>query len=190
MKKYIFTDVDGVLNNVHTKGIKKGFAWIDDENIRVFSMFVRWCYERYGRNNVVIVLISSWRNSNFRRNSPLQEILEERLAEKEKIYIDDQTERIDLWSRGLEIAVYLFAHKEEVSGYIVLDDILYEDYKPLKLSSHWIQTSDGPSNGIGGLREKHLKKMKKIIDMSVSNREFVVMEQAILRQGFSLDGLV
>nr|MCR5232840.1 hypothetical protein [Lachnospiraceae bacterium] len=69
-------------------------------------------------------------------------------------------------------------------------DILYEDYKPLKLSSHWIQTSDDPSNGIGGLREKHLEKMERIIDMPVKNREFVVMEQAIVRLELSLDGLV
>ena len=174
-KWYIFTDVDGVLNNAHAKGIREGFAWIDDENIHVFSEFVRWCYAEHGKENVILVLISSWRSNNFHGNSCMRTVLDKRLAERENLYFDDETECLDTWSRGFEIANYLVKHMTEVQGYIILDDILWEDFKPLGLSSHWVQTSDDPRNGRGGLRQRHMKKMKEIIGKTVTEKEFVRM---------------
>lgn len=174
--KYVFSDVDGVLNNANTKGIRCGFAWIDDENIRVFADFVRWCYNEYGREDVELVLISSWRKANFNGNDSMRSVLDGRLAEKEKIYFDDETESINIWSRGVEVASYLIQHKDVIDGYIVLDDTLWEDYKPLGITAHWVQTADKPRNGRGGLRVKHMKRMKEIIGHKIDKRDLDRME--------------
>ncbi|SEB04366.1 hypothetical protein SAMN02910384_03190 [Pseudobutyrivibrio sp. ACV-2] len=178
---YVFLDVDGVLNNAHTKGIRNKLWWLDDENIAVFTEFIEECWKKYGRENTRIILTSSWRRNNFSSHyDGIEKFLRERLS-KNNLTIYDETESIDVWARGYEIADYLLRHKDDVSHYVVIDDVLFVDFKPLSLTSHWVQTSDDPKNGMGGLRKKHLKHLFEKASKPVTNKDFEKLSRQPLR---------
>ena len=175
---YIFIDIDGVLNNAHTKGIKQGFCWLDDDNIAVFALFLKCCHTKYGEANVKIILSSSWRSNCFPGKSDcMSSFLQERL-EKENIKIDDETEFLDDWSRGTEIAEYLLRHRDSVEHFVVIDDVLWEDFKPLGITGHWVQTADDPRNGRGGLRRRHIKALNAAMDRTVTEKTFAKLERS------------
>ncbi|SDI56823.1 hypothetical protein SAMN05421493_11836 [Pseudobutyrivibrio sp. 49] len=173
MKKvYVFCDVDGVLNNAHAKGIRNFLLWLDDNNISIFKEFIDYCHKKYGRENTVIVLTSSWRKNNFPDgHDGIENFLKDYLF-KSDVVIDDETECLDIWGRGSEIAEYILRHKKEVAHYVVIDDDFAPDFKPLGITSHWVQTSDDPTDGIGGLRKKHLRHLYEKIDKPVTEKDF------------------
>lgn len=162
--KYIFTDVDGVLNNAHFKGVRNGFCCLDNDNLHIYAEFVRWCYEQFGKDNVKTVLTSSWRGSNI-GNDCTRKFLDDYLDTQEDLRIDDETERCED-GRGIEIVKYLNKNRD-CDGYVVFDDVQWDDFKPLRITSHLVQTSDEPQNGKGGLRERHIKRAKEIISRSM-----------------------
>ena len=174
---YIFLDVDGVLNNAHAKGIRQGFCWLDDGNVAMFAEMVRACQGRYGEEGTKVILSSSWRSNSFLNKSDcMSSLLAERLA-KEGVRIDGETESLDGWSRGTEIAEYLLRHRDKALRYAVLDDVLWEDFKPLGITRHWVQTSDDPRNGAGGLRRRHVKPFLKALETPITEEEFERLER-------------
>ena len=162
--KYIFTDIDGVLNNANSREEKNTPCCIDGDNLHVFAEFVRWCHEKFGEDNVRIVLTASWRKSGL-KDECARKVLDEYIENQEGLKIDDETEH-GADGRGLEIIRYL-NKKNDCTGYVVLDDVLYTDFKPLRITSHLVQTADEPQNGRGGLRDRHLKRAKEIIERAI-----------------------
>lgn len=128
--KVIFLDIDGVLNDNHTKSTTgMGFKFIDTSKILRLKSIV-------AATGAKIVLSSDWR---YDREDPLLNgdflELRERLA-KHGLTFYDFTPEIDWDSRGLEIQTWLDAHPQ-VSRFVILDD--RDDMEPNM--GHLIQTT-------------------------------------------------
>ena len=109
--RYVFLDVDGVLNSDYTKDYVLGFIALDHRNISIFADLMRQIYTLYGKEQVKLILSSSWRAGrdrfgNFKAGDAFRTTLDEFLA-KENIVIDDETPQILDGGRGHEIMQYL-----------------------------------------------------------------------------------
>ena len=128
--KVIFLDIDGVLNDNHTKSTTgMGFKFIDTSKILRLKSIVE-------ATDAKLVLSSDWR---YDREDPLlnSDFLElrDRLA-NHGLSFYDFTPEIDWDSRGLEIQTWLEEHPE-VSQFVILDD--RDDMEPNM--GHLIQTT-------------------------------------------------
>ena len=185
--RYVFLDVDGVLNNAYTineprHGYIKGFAAIDFCNLDYFDELMKSLYAQYGRSNVKIILSSSWR-ANVRKKytqgneDPFRALLDEFLASKDLYVYDEIPFLTDDYSRGTEIIAYLSAHVVDLEGYIVLDDICYKDYKALKVTRHLIQTSYKNRAGSAGLQRRHIPYAMAMMEQKITKLEMMKIRQ-------------
>lgn len=168
--RYVFLDVDGVLNNRYTKnGPDSGYVYgavaLDFKNIDVFKKIMSLLYKKYGgKEKVKIVLSSSWRNGRDKdgnivrlKKDVFMDALDKYLAEKD-LSIDDGTPRLNFWhGRGAEIIAFLNEQTEPVDGYLVLDDHFADDFSHYKITRHWVQTKYSTIAGVGGLQDKHIE---------------------------------
>ena len=164
---YVFLDVDGVLNNNSTKDLIGRYLGLDDKNLAVLKRLMDKIYEEKGRENVSLILSSSWRigisQHEFMANpDELQTALKRKLKELDLV-IDDITPHFCDY-RGLEISTYL--SDKEVDGYVVLDDDLFYDFKEFKTTAHLVRTSF-----MYGLQDKHIEKALELINKPLTEQE-------------------
>lgn len=153
--RVIFLDIDGVLNDVHSRTRSpSGFIGIDDDKVRVLRQIVK-------QTGAKIVLTSTWK----RGWNAIPE-----LRETEGVYLSNK-----LWRRGLRILDktddagdpslrgagiqrWLQSHGN-VSSWLVLDDEIFPDYEKKGIMSHLVQTHFRN----GGLSEDHIPKCIEIL---------------------------
>ena len=147
MDKYIFLDIDGVLNNDATTSLTtEGYIFVDDYLVERLAEIVK-------ATNAKLILSSDWRMEWISDNDDDNGVdfieLKEKLAEY-NLYLIDKTGPIRNF-RHLEIEEYLADHPE-IQNYIIIDD-----RTDAGIRNHFIKT-----NGHNGLS---IRNMEQAIDM-------------------------
>ena len=158
--KIVFLDIDGVLNHACTREMFQGCIGIDEDNLRNFAEFFRLAN---AEDETRVVLTSTWREEKNREGDEVTngyQYVCDRLASV-GIELYDCTPSLpkEDWfsARGEEIAAWLSEHKDlGITGYVVLDDVLFPDFLTLGLSKRHVRTSWDSANG--GLQKKHIAK--------------------------------
>lgn len=157
--KLIFLDIDGVLNNDHTKERVAGYTFVDEDKIVLLK-------EILYQTGAKIVLSSTWRrgwycydNSLYEKESDRQDIqlfeaLKNKLLEFE-IELMSYTE--DFGRRGVEIDKWLSDWKgEPIERFVILDDMSGAELQP---HSHFLVQTGFRD----GLMPKHVQKAIQIL---------------------------
>ena len=159
--RVIFLDIDGVLNCDSTKERYLRYIGIDPKLVDNLAVLVKKSDEV---DKTVIVLSSSWRLDQTKDGDAeggLNHVI--RRLKEAGLELYDATPNLK-GKRGKEIYTWLNQYKgDKITGYAVLDDRFYVDFKEYKVSKHLVRTSSSPANG--GLREKHINRALKILDM-------------------------
>ncbi len=163
MMKAIFLDIDGVLNTYYTKELTSTDAtFVDDKKLKILKEII-------DRTGAKIVLSSTWRigwehlELGMKNTWYAKDFIELRDKFKEfGINLYDKTPILDnfMRRRGEEIKMYLDNNKEDIDGYVIIDDLPGKWLRPC--SSHLLQTSE-----YKGLQEKHVKVAERILNMEV-----------------------
>ena len=152
MKKIVFLDVDGVLNNDGTEEkAPSGYLGVSDELI-----------ERLGRivqsQNAEVALSSDWRLSENDPKDCEDYLYLKRKLEAFGIRISGGTPDIRASRRGQEIRAYLDALNEEAE-WVVLDDVYFSDFDRFGITERLVLT-----DGADGLTEKDVSKAVGILN--------------------------
>ena len=138
--KYIFLDIDGVLNNSRTKNAGEDLIAIDDGNVRNLKRIIKkTCAE--------IVLVSSWKECWDKENKDNQGDIADEIDEKLSHFglsVYDKTEGGVFFGRGKGVLDYVSAHDAE--SFVIIDDSA-SDYIEKGLSDRWVRT-DGENGGL------------------------------------------
>ena len=138
--KYIFLDMDGVLNNSKTKAAGKDLIAIDDGNVRNLKKIIKkTCAE--------IVLVSSWKECWNKKENYNQGHLADEINEKLSRFglsVYDKTEGGVFFGRGKGVLDYVSAHDTE--SFVIIDDSA-SDYFEKGLFDRWVRT-DGENGGL------------------------------------------
>lgn len=127
----IFLDVDGVLNCDSAKALApSGALGVMDSKVKLLKTIVNL-------TGAKVVLSSDWRlcepgNRDYK-------YLENKLWYKGGIKIYGKTPDIDWRRRGQEILAWLWQHPA-VTSWVVLDDIMFEDFSRLEFAGHLVIT--------------------------------------------------
>lgn len=122
MTKYIFLDVDGVLNNKFTNAVApSGCTGIIDKNVKMISEIVK-------ATGAEVILSSDWRL--MENDDPDFKYLRNKLWYKGGIKLSGITPDIGWEDRGEEIALYLKFYPAD--AWVVIDDIEFPDFEILK----------------------------------------------------------
>lgn len=122
-KRYIFLDVDGVLNRNETEETMCGYPGIDDNLASLLKEMIE-------RTGALVILTSTWREDKNALG-----YLKDRLSEY-GVFIYDVIDGNNKNSRAEEIGSYLSEHPE-IAKYVILDD-----EKPSEdLKDRWIRTA-------------------------------------------------
>ena len=157
--KFIFLDVDGVLNCRTTKDHCGHYTGIEDEKVKHLKELV-------DITGAKIVLVSTWKEWWYKnpklkdKQDDMATYLDEKLA-KQGLTIYDKTNDEYCLSRGDAILEYIRAFKRKgnnLDKFVILDDELF-DYLPTKLTKNLVRTSFEN----GGLRSKHIRKAVDIL---------------------------
>lgn len=158
--KIIFLDIDGVLNNDHTKERFEHLVFVSDEKILLLKELV-------DKTGAKIVLSSTWRRGweckdriQMPTPSDLADIrLFDALVNKLKEYgIELMSYTEDFATRGAEIDKWLSDWQgEPIEAYVILDDMSSTELQPH--SHNLIQTGFWD-----GLLPKHVKKAVEILN--------------------------
>ena len=132
--KYIFLDIDGVLNC--GTGM---YSFLHKDKVKMLSEIVR-------QTGAEIVLVSSWKDEWFKDEKSLNGAHAKQI---DKIFaefgieVTDKTDDNNSWKRGKGIKDYLDTHPSD--KWIILDDDFFPDYKDYDCASHLVRTafSDG-----------------------------------------------
>lgn len=152
--KYIFLDIDGVLNNSRTQAISPdGYVGISSELVKRLAKIVK-------STDAKIVLTSTWKKSDdedFR-------YLTRKLAQAH-LFLSGKTKEPNnsLSLRGQGIKAYLKEH--ECETYVILDDE-YFDFKDEEILNHAIIT-----NANDGLTQKDVEKAIAVLNGELVNPE-------------------
>lgn len=147
----IFLDIDGVLNAEDDFGPGKEKPHIG-HNRGISIAKAKLLKQIVDETKSRIVLVSTWKRRYVKYLSNHEDEVGEYLANvfsEVGLNIYDTTIRYDFddsKSRGLEIALWLINHKEEVSNWILIDDDERIDYEKYDITSHLVKTS--PYTGI------------------------------------------
>ena len=170
MTKYIFLDIDGVLNSEHTlnescKNMDQKLASIiSDQLIKNLSYLVE-------KTDAKIILSSSWRTYFDNDINKPRSILAMFLVHSLKQYnlkLHDMTpypKGTYSNERGLEIKTYI--NENNVKDYVVIDDEEFSDFRTHLDISRFIQTTFGDKNTSieeEGLSQKVATKAIKILN--------------------------
>lgn len=170
MTKYIFLDIDGVLNSEHTLNKscenmdQKIASIISDQLVKNLSYLVK-------KTDAKIVLSSSWRtyfdkNINDPRN--IFGMILVHSLNKYGLKLHDMTpypKGLYSSERGLEIKNYIDKHN--IEDYVVIDDEEFSDFSTHLDMSRFIQTTFGDENTSikeEGLNKKVAKKAIEILN--------------------------
>ena len=113
--KYLFLDIDGVLNNGTG-------PFLHEDKVKLLSEIIE-------ETNAKIILVSSWKDGWYNDKSlcTARAKIIDSVFEKFGIFIYDKTEDNNSWQRGKGINDFLKEHFAE--KWIVLDDENFPDYK-------------------------------------------------------------
>ena len=160
MNKYIFLDIDGVLNSMdwfkQNKHVK-GYMEINPDKVRMLKEIVD-C------TGAKIILSSTWRSLATHDDKPEHEMYTYLKTSLEEfgLSISDQTPYIQQ-NRPQEIKAWLENNINEGDRYVSLDDdYSYEAYKQQGIEECLVKTSFYETNG--GLRVEHVEKAIKILN--------------------------
>ena len=149
MARFLFLDVDGVLNNRHTRVCTgKGWCFVDDFLVRRVRKIV-------DATGALIVLSSTWRDEWNKENESLNGPDFNELRAKFQEFGMDFYDRTGAWDkrgRGWEIMEWMNGHN--VDSFVILDD--WNDMGPI--SDHLIWT-----NPAYGLTEEQVQEAIKIL---------------------------
>ncbi len=157
--KFIFLDVDGVLNCRTTKDCCGKYTGIEDEKVKHLKELVNI-------TGAKIVLVSTWKEWWYKnprlkdKQDDMANYLDEKLA-KQGLTIFDKTNDEYSLGRGDAILEYIRAFKRKgnnLDKFVILDDELF-DYLPTKLTRNLVRTSFEN----GGLQSKHIRKAVDIL---------------------------
>ena len=133
--KYIFLDIDGVLNC--GTGV---YSFLHKDKVKMLSEIVK-------TTGAKIVLVSSWKDEWFKEEKSLNgahaKVIDKIFAEF-GIEVFDKTEDNNSWKRGKGIDDYLKKHPAE--KWIILDDDFFPDYNQYECEAHLVRTAF--SNGL------------------------------------------
>lgn len=170
MTKYIFLDIDGVLNSEHTLNKscenmdQKIASIISDQLVKNLSYLVK-------KTDAKIILSSSWRvyfNENTKKSINLFALILLAALDKHNLELNDMTPFVKGQfsnERGLEIKTYV--EKNNITNYVVIDDEEFSDFKTHLDMSRFIQTTFGDENTSieeEGLNKKVAKKAIEILN--------------------------
>lgn len=138
--KFVFLDIDGVLNNSKTKVAEKDLIATDDKNVNNLKRIIKkTCAE--------IVLVSSWKEFWDKENKGIQGDIANEIDEKLSRFglsVYDKTKGGVFFGRGKGVLDYVSAHDTE--SFVIIDDSA-SDYIEKDLSDHWVKT-DGENGGL------------------------------------------
>lgn len=145
-RKYIFLDVDGVLNCDSTKALSpNGYVGISDKLVKRLKKIL-------DSTNAKIVLSSDWRLSN----DDDYKYLAQKLKYKANAEIYSKTPDVSWLRRGYEIRKWLF--ERNVDNYVILDDIKFYDFNG-SLAEHFVLTDPAV-----GLTDANVEAAIKILN--------------------------
>lgn len=152
MRKFIFLDVDGVLNCATSESRCGSYVGIDNSKVELLAKIV-------SATDAKIVLVSSWKLFWFRTDKEEQDELANYLDRKLKRFslriIDKTFDNGD--NRGEGIAEWLKKNGWNDCSWIVLDDNVFEDYGKY-VGDHLVKTTW--ANGLTEeLAEKAITKL-------------------------------
>lgn len=134
--KYIFLDVDGVLNYETTKARIPGEGWLGIEKKKVLLL-----QSIVHQSHADIILSSSWRYDWFKdmdRCNKVGRYLNKKLAET-GLRIRDKTPQFgNGYGRGGEIMSYLEEHPAD--AWVILDDEIFMGFEDPVISQHFVRT--------------------------------------------------
>ena len=142
----IFLDIDGVLNAEDDFGPGNNNPHVG-HNRGISTSKVKLLKEIVDASNASIVLVSSWKKRYIKYLNNKEDEVGEYLFNKLKEFnlsIHDTTIRYDYddgKSRGIEIALWLIDHKNDVDKYILIDDDERIDYEKFDILPHLVKTS-------------------------------------------------
>lgn len=152
--KVIFLDIDGVLNDAYTDAKSpNGFIGLDDNKIDCLKEIV-------DRTGAVIVLCSTWKtdwDENPYKQSGEGSYLVEKLK-KHGLEIYSKTPSY-VTSRGEAITLWLL-DRNDIDGFVIIDDIIFADYIEFDLVNHVVQTSFVN----GGLLPEHVGECVNVLN--------------------------
>ena len=139
MTKYIFLDIDGVLNSEHT--------WDNTRSTIISNVLVENLKYVVEQTKAKIILSSSWRtyfNENINDTTNIVAISLVNSLNKQCLKLHDMTPFVKGQfsnERGLEIKAYIDKHN--IKDYVVIDDEEFSDFKTHLDMSRFIQTTFG-----------------------------------------------
>lgn len=175
MTKYIFLDIDGVLNSEHTLNEscenmnQKLTSIISDQLVKNLSYVVK-------KTDAKIILSSSWRvyfNNNIKNPNNIFAIALLASLNKYNLKLHDMTPFIKgpySNERGLEIKTYIDEHN--IENYVVIDDEKFSDFNKHLDMSRFIQTTFGDETTTienEGLNIKVAEKAIEILNKGQKN---------------------
>lgn len=160
-KKFLFLDVDGVLNCMLY--CDRTGKELNPENIRRLKQIV-------DATGTMIVLSSTWKriwDSEDEECKRMKQRLLSALREY-SLSISTCTPNLKSGNRPQEIDVFLSAyrkaHSDEILYYAILDDDYKpEDYEPYGLERHLISTKYFCNEEEGGIQDSHVLKAIKLL---------------------------
>jgi len=154
--KAIFLDVDGVLNNNHTRTVTfDGWCFVDDYLVARLARLVR-------ESGAKIILSSTWRDGWNRADETLNEPFFNQLRDKLKSY------GMEIWDalplpmcprRSQAIQVWFDGHRHlDIESYVILDDGNDMD----QFTSHFVWI-----NPRYGIRDEDIIEALRILDNKI-----------------------
>lgn len=149
MTKYIFLDIDGVLNSEHTwdeyceNGDQQSASTISDQYLENLQKIVE-------KTDAKLILSSSWRtyfDDNIDKPINIWAIYLTQALAKHNLKLHDATPFVKgpfSSERGLEIRTYIDKHN--IKDYVVIDDEEFSDFRTHLDMSKFIQTKFGNEN--------------------------------------------
>lgn len=155
--KFIFLDVDGVLNNDSTRERIGRYKGIEDECVDMLAEIV-FSFNPRPR----IVLTSSWKNAWDKQPQSIDELDQQARYLLDKLRsrglgLTGRTEEKDEKQRGQGIQAWL-RKVGGSDGWVVLDDGVFPDYEERGIIPHLVRTS-----GSAGLTHNEVEKAIKIL---------------------------
>ena len=163
MTKYIFLDIDGVLNSQHTFGNKISDS-LSDQYLENLKTIVE-------KTDANLVLSSSWRvyfDGYTKEPRHIFAIYLVTALAEHNLKLHDMTPFIKGQfsnERGLEIKTYIDQHK--ITDYVIIDDEEFSDFKTHLNMSRFIQTNFGNKTTTietEGLNKKIAEKAIEILN--------------------------
>ena len=153
--KYLFLDIDGVLNSYKYDKERDIMTTnnIDGTRLDLVKKIV-------DQTDAKIILTSTWRK-HWEKSEVFCDEIGKDLNETFKSHgleIYDKTPSIDFLERGIEVEAYLSDHKNDLEAFCIVDDMMYAWDG---LSPFFVKTN--PRIGYG-LEERHVEKIISLLN--------------------------